>query len=46
MTDLTVGLLLFPNMTELDLTGPLQVVRGRQAGLTGPDHDARQDAHA
>ena len=30
-TPLHIGLLLFPNLTQLDLTGPLQVSRGCRA---------------
>jgi cyclohexyl-isocyanide hydratase len=37
MTRFTIGLLAFPDMTQLDMTGPLQVFTSMQAVLPGTD---------
>ncbi len=34
MTDIRIGLLLFPEMTQLDLTGPYEVFRAAPGAMT------------
>jgi hypothetical protein len=43
MPAFTVGFVLFPDLTQLDLTGPLQVLARFRAGQFGPDPLARND---